>query len=175
MHLRLWWGDVNFKNDMDDNQKEFLLKEYDKLNNEVAKLLEETRTREKYSLTVIALIAAWIFTEILRNPTETNISRNDLVPLLKLLSWIPLIITFLYGISVLLIYKNIKWIGEYLSEIEKKFINGLEYKKGKVFGWENYFNDKNRKTYFVNWSWVFWILQIAISIAVIFQTYNIAS
>lgn len=160
---------------MEDSQKEFLLKEYDKLNNEVAKLLEETRTREKYSLTVISLVAAWIFTEIIRKPTEANIARNDLVPLLRLLSWIPLIITLLYGISVLLIYQNIKWIGKYLSKIEKKFINGLKYAENNVFGWENYFNDKNRKSYFVNWSWVFWILQIAISIAVIFKTYSIAT
>ncbi|PKK37847.1 hypothetical protein BWI96_05145 [Siphonobacter sp. SORGH_AS_0500] len=156
---------------MEDNQKEFLLKEYDKLNNEVSKLLEETRTREKYSLTVIAVIAAWIFTEIIKFPKDVNISRNNLIPLLKILSWIPVVITFLYGISVLLIYKNIKWIGEYLFEIEKKFIDGLEYKKDKVFGWENYFNDKNRKSYFVNWSWVFWILQIAISVAIIIKTY----
>ncbi len=160
---------------MEDSQKEFLLKEYDKLNNEVAKLLEETRTREKYSLTVIAVIAAWIFTEIIKLPKDVNISRDNLLPLLKLLSWVPVVITFLYGISVLLIYKNIKWIGEYLSEIEKKFIAGLEYSKDKVFGWENYFNDKNRKSYFVNWSWVFWILQIAISVAIIIKTYSIAA
>lgn len=35
---------------MTENQKDFIFKEYDKLNNEVAKLLEETRTREKYSI-----------------------------------------------------------------------------------------------------------------------------
>jgi hypothetical protein len=160
---------------MEDSQKEFLLKEYDKLNNEVAKLLEETRTREKYSLTVIAAIAAWIFTEIIKLPNDVGISRDNLVPLLKLLSWIPVVITFLYGISVLLIYKNIKWIGEYLSEIENRFIDGLKYSKDKVFGWENFFNDKNRKSYFVNWSWVFWILQIAISVTIIIKTYSIVA
>jgi hypothetical protein len=160
---------------MEDSQKEFLLKEYDKLNSEVAKLLEETRTREKYSLTAISVIAAWIFTEIIKLPKDVNISRDNLILLLRLLSLIPVAITFLYGISVVLIYKNIKWIGEYLSEIEKIFINGLEYNKDKVFGWEKYFNDKNRKSHFVNWSWVFWILQIIISVTIIIATYYISA
>ena len=53
---------------MTDNQKNFLLKEYDKLKNEVAKLLEETRTREKYSFTIISVVAAWVFTEIKVSP-----------------------------------------------------------------------------------------------------------
>jgi hypothetical protein len=168
-------GTLDFIHHMEDGQKDFLLKEYDKLNNEVAKLLEETRTREKYSLTIIAAVAAWIFTEIIKLPTEVNIKRTDLVPLLKLLSWIPLVITFLYGISVLLLYKNIKWIGKYLLEIENKFIIDLETSQGKKFGWEKYFDDKNRKAYFVSWTWVFWILQLAIAIAIIAKTYSIAT
>jgi hypothetical protein len=167
---------------MQDNQKEFLLKEYDKLNNEVAKLLEETRTREKYSLTIISLVAAWIYTEIIKYPKDNNIPKDVFIPIIQLLSWIPLVITFLYGISVLLIYKNIKWIGGYLSIIEATFINNLEYtekdeKTGKIetkiFGWEKYFDEKNRKSYFVIWTWIFWILQIIIAIALIYKSYTI--
>src|SRR5579863_532259 len=104
---------------MTDNQKEFLLKEYDKLNNEVAKLLEETRTREKYSLTIISIVSAWIYTEILKKPNDNVIPLTDLVLLVRLLSWIPLTITFFYGVSVLLLYKNISWIGDYLHKIEE--------------------------------------------------------
>lgn len=167
---------------MDDNQKEFLLKEYDKLNNEVAKLLEETRTREKYSLTIISLVAAWIYTEIIKYPKDNSFPKEVFIPIIQLLSWIPLIITFLYGISVFLIYKNIKWIGGYLLVIETTFISNLKYTekdektneiKTKIFGWERYFDEKNRKSYFVVWTWIFWILQIIIATALIYKSYTI--
>ena len=134
---------------MDNTQKEFLLKEYDKLNNEVAKLLEETRIREKYSLAIIALVVSWIYTEIIKLPQDIKITNHDLVSIVRLLSWVPLVITFLYGVSVLLIYNNIKWIGEYLSKIEETFIGGLENSQREVFGWEKYFNKKNRTGFFV--------------------------
>lgn len=160
---------------MDTSQKEFLLKEYDKLNNEVAKLLEETRTREKYSLATIAIIATWIYTEIIRPSNDIKISNKDLVSIVRLLSWIPLVVTFLYGISVLLIYKNIKWIGEYLSKVEVTFINGLEYGKKEAFGWEKYFSEKNRKSFFVIWTWIFWGVQIIIAMTIIFKSYSITS
>ena len=158
---------------MTENQKNFLLREYDKLNNEVGKLLEETRTREKYSLTIISIVAAWIYSQIINNPQDDSFLKNHLIKIIHLLSFIPLIITFLYGISVLLIYKNIKWIGGYLSIIEKTFVDNLEYSKGKVYGWENYFDERNRKSYFVTWTWAFWILQIIIGITLIYKSYSV--
>jgi hypothetical protein len=90
------YRNIKFKNTfMTDNQKDFLLKEYDKLNNEVAKLLEETRTREKYSLTIISAVAAWIFTEIIKYPHDSNITQNFFFPIKHLMSLIPLVITFI--------------------------------------------------------------------------------
>jgi hypothetical protein len=159
--------------DITPSQKDFLLKEYDKLNNEIAKLLEETRTREKYSLTIISLVASWIYTEIIKYPNGSKIPKGIFIPIIHLLSWIPLVITFLYGVSVFLIYKNIKWIGGYLSKIEPLFIVNLEYAENKIFGWEKYFDDKNRKSYFVIWTWAFWIIQIIIGIALIYKSYAV--
>lgn len=160
---------------MTDSQKNYLLKEYDKLNNEVAKLLEETRSREKYSLTLISIVSTWIYTEIIKFPKDIGIKKDSFIPIIHLLSWIPLAITLLYGISVLLIYKNIKWIGAYLSRIEKSFINDLQDSDGKVFGWEKYFNEKNRKSFFVLWTWCFWIIQIIIAVTLIIKSYSISN
>jgi len=158
---------------MTDNQKDFLLREYDKLNNEVAKLLEETRTREKYSLTIISVVSAWIYTEIIKHPKDINIPKDTIIPIIHLLSWIPLIITIIYGISVLLLYKNIKWIGSYLSRLETTFLESLKDNKQKELGWEKHFDENNKKSWFVVWTWTFWLLQIIIAVVLVCKSYSI--
>jgi hypothetical protein len=157
---------------MEDNQT-YLLKEFDKLNAEIAKLLEETRSREKYSLTIIAVVSAWIYKESFDIKCSNNHSKDDFISLIHTLSWIPLITTFFYGISVLFLYKNIKWIGQYLLKIENIFLDNFKDQNDVVMGWEKYFEGENRKKNFVIWTQVFWILQILIAILVVYKSYNL--
>ncbi len=153
---------------MTSDQKDFLLKEYDKLSSEAGKLLEETCSREKYSLTIISLVAAWIYTN------SKGIDAHEIGSVTKLVSFIPLVITTLYGISVLLIHKNIRWIGNYLAELEGRFIEDLKDSKGRPQGWERYFNNQNRESHFVKWTWIFWLLQISIGFALVIQSYKLS-
>jgi len=137
------------------SQDDFLLKEAGKLNSEVEKLLEETRSREKYSLTIIAGVAVWVFTHL----SDTNIG------LLKAVSCIPMVTTLIYGISVKYLYDNIKWIGIYLRRIEDYFLWNAKDSNNNFWGWEKYFDTENKKSKFVNVTWGSWILQIILAVA----------
>lgn len=137
------------------SQEDYLKKEADKLNSEIEILLGETRSREKYSLTIIAGVAVWIFTHL----CDTNIK------LLQAISCIPIITTLVYGISVRYIYDNIKWIGTYLKRIEDYFLGIVKNSNENIWGWEKYFNTENRKRKFVNVTLVSWILQLLLAIA----------
>ena len=137
------------------SQEDFLKKEADKLNSEVEKLLEETRSREKYSLTIIAGVAVWVFTHL----------SDTAIGLLKAVSCIPLITTLIYGISVKYLYDNIKWIGIYLRRIEDYFLGSAKDNKDNLWGWEKYFDSENKKSKFVNVTWGSWILQLILAVA----------
>ena len=144
------------------SQEDFLKKEAGKLNSEVEKLLEETRSREKYSLTIIAGVAVWVFTHL--NDTD--------IRLLEAISLIPFIITLIYGISVKYLYDNIKWIGIYLLRIENYFLETSKGSDGNPWGWEKYFDSENRKGKFVNITWGSWILQVLLAIALFILVSN---
>src|SRR5579859_1038467 len=138
-------------------QDDYLKKEYDKLNKEIEKLLDETRSREKYGLTILAGVATWIYTEL----TKPHAS----VPLtIKFVGCIPVVIIAIYGVSVYYLYQNIKWIGQYLSTIEEHFLTGYVDGLGRTFGWEAYFNREGRKRKFVTVTYCSWIVQVILSI-----------
>ncbi len=136
------------------SQEDYLLRESNKLNSEVEKLLEETRSREKYSLTIIAAVAVWIF---------TNASETDVL-LLRMVSLIPILTTILFGFSVKYLYKNIKWTGIYLKRIEDYFLGGARDDKDNLWGWEKYFDSENKKGKFVRVTVVSWILQLLLAV-----------
>jgi ABC-type sulfate transport system permease component len=133
-----------------DPQKEHVIREWEKLNKELEKLLEETRTREKYSITIIAGVAGWV----LLHPVEINHTYKITISL------VPLVTTTLFGISVLFLYQNIKWIGAYLAQIENYFLGANDYH----FGWETALDKVNKKHYFVNLTKGMWIAQLVIAI-----------
>ncbi|NML24004.1 hypothetical protein HHL16_24200 [Pseudoflavitalea sp. G-6-1-2] len=131
------------------SQSEYLKSEAAKLNAEVEKLLAETRSREKYSLTIMAAVAVWVFTHL----------NNQNVTLLKAVSGVPFITTLIYGISTKALYDNIKWIGIYLRRIEDQFLGDAQDSLG-LLGWEKYFEAENKKKRFVQITWIIWILQL---------------
>ncbi len=137
------------KDPLNADQKAYINKEAEKLNKELEKLLEETRTREKYSITIIGGIAAFIFLH------TKDMSHS----LLTLTSFIPIATTLFLGASTFLLFKNIKWIATYLLRIEDYFLPGQPH----GFGWEKEFHKVNGKSYFV---WVtigLWIAQLVLA------------
>jgi hypothetical protein len=144
---------ITDKVSLSTSQNEYLTSEVAKLNNEVEKLLAETRSREKYSLTILAAVSVWVF---------TNLNAHN-ATLLKAVSFIPLVTTLVYGISVKYLYDNIKWIGIYLRRIEDHFLGDAKDNQGP-WGWEKYFDSENKKLKFIRVTWGIWILQLLLAI-----------
>lgn len=142
-----------------NSDETYLLKECDKLNNELENLLTEIRSREKYSLTILAVLSAWIFKEKIDNPGCQNL-------ILNILGFVPLVDVLLYGISAKYLYKNIIWIGEYLMKIENHFLQKLNSESKKDFGWEKHFNSKKKESKFVEITVTIWIFQLVLAISV---------
>lgn len=135
-------------------QKEHVLREWEKLNTELEKLLAETRSREKYSITILAGVASWA---LLHEKTAKEPLPDDA---LRIISWIPIISTALFAISVLALYFNILWIGDYLKKIETYFLGKNDY----GFGWENDFKKTNKWHLFVWTTVIIWAVQIVLAI-----------
>lgn len=147
---------------LEDKQEEYLKLEVGKLNNEVGKLLDEANSREKYSITIITGVAGWVLANI----------RDEEFQLLIAISFIPFISTLVYGISVLFIYDNIKWIGEYLLKIENYYLENPSELDGKGWGWEKYYNFKNSNKRFVKTTKFLWVLQIVLCLTLFVVVYK---
>lgn len=133
------------------SEEEHIVREWDKLNKEIEKLLDETRSREKYSITIIAGVATWVLTN----------KNCEYTAAYKIVSFIPIITTFLFGLSVLFLYLNILWISKYLTKIENYFL----YKHPNKFGWENHFMSENKWHNFVVITIVMWFVQLYFAFA----------
>lgn len=145
--------------------EEYLFKEVDKLNKEVESLMAEIRTRERYSLTIIAAVGGYML---------IHKADFDNSLLFKLASIIPLCTTLLLGASVKYLYKNIEWIGEYLKEAENHFYEDRQTAaSGFKFGWEQFFEKPGRKKLIVSITELSWCFQILLSIALIGFSWNI--
>lgn len=138
-------------------QTAYINAEYGKLNNELESILKEIRSREKYSLTIVAAVAVWLF---------ENYSGTDHYILLAA-SFIPVITTLIYGISVLALSTNISWIREYLTCIENQFLE-----EPNKFGWERFFKKKNKVKFYSKTSFVMWILQLSLAIGLVIVACN---
>ncbi len=155
---------------MDTPQKEFLLKEYDKLTNEIAALLKEIHAREKFSLVIFAATSVFVLTKASKQAFWVK----------ETICLIPILCTIIYALSVYYLYKNIGFMGEYLQRIEEAFL-GKPLPSNFVFGWENFFEKcvishrekkeklkgKN-KSKLVNVTMIFWIGQLIAGIALMF-------
>lgn len=146
--------------EVEKRKEEYLKKEFDKLNNEIANLMDEIRTRERYALLLISGVSAWLFTEVImaNDLTRLPLPSNDIIFFVFTVAFI---IVLSYGISVYFLYENIKLNGSYLLEIENYFYN-KEIKKEFVFGWEKYYADNSKKKPAVWLSKILWILFLII-------------
>ncbi|MDB5200858.1 MAG: hypothetical protein JWQ27_267 [Ferruginibacter sp.] len=112
---------------------DYLKLEYNKLNTEISKLSEEIRVRERYATTFSPIAGAWIFINCVN---KDNISANQLC-LSLLICLFTFIVILLYGLSVLLLYKNILIAAKYVKKIEDKF---LDTTTQTDFGWERFYS-----------------------------------
>ncbi len=87
------------------------------MNNEIAALLEDIRTREKFSLIIFASISTFIYSSSL--PTSTIVY----------VKFLPLACSLIMALSVWAIYKRVGKMGEYLFGIETQIFNPDKYKK----------------------------------------------
>jgi hypothetical protein len=142
------------KTGLSDPQKEHVIREWEKLNKELEKLMAETRSREKFSITIIAGVASWAL-------VHAHTATEPLPPdALYIISWIPLISTLLFAISVFTLYRNIIWIGDYLAKIEDYFLGDNDFS----FGWEKYFTKTNKRHLFVGTTIIIWAVQLVFAI-----------
>ena len=93
----------NEKNDI----IEFLLKEAEHVRNAYDQRLSQTRALERYSLFTTGIIWAWC-------------STNIALPAVKLLVWMPALITFLFGIRAWGNQKVMYGARDYLVKLENK-------------------------------------------------------
>ncbi|MGN6339440.1 MAG: hypothetical protein ACTHML_00610 [Ginsengibacter sp.] len=150
-----------------NTRKDFFIKEYDKLSAEIAELLKEIHAREKFSLVIFAATSVFVLTKTGNQPFLVK----------EIICLVPIVCTIIYGLSVLYLYKNIGFMGQYLEKIEEEFLQ----KPGAIgfeFGWEKFF-DKcvitrkeskakikgENKSKLVNVTMIFWIGQLIAGIA----------
>jgi hypothetical protein len=149
-------------------EENYLIKEYDKLNTEISNLLKEIHLRERYSLTILGLVAAWIFNESITN--NVDLLKYNSRCILIILGIVLFVIILLFGISVLSLYRNIRWMGDYLRNIEDYFLE--KERKEFEFGWEKHFKKINKNNLFIGLATFFWIFCLAMDLLIIMLLYN---
>lgn len=123
------------------NQQDFFMKEIEYLRNGIDDAIKETRSIERYSLLATGVIWSWCAT------AQGNAG-------LKIIVWIPCVITLLLGIRSLGISKEISTIDRYLERVE-----GMVGLPGG-FGWERNQAEK-RSPFEVKTAYLFWsVLQV---------------
>ena len=150
--------------------EDYLKLEYNKLNNEISKLSEEIRVRERYATTFSPLAGAWIFVNCIN---KEQLSTNQFY-LSLLICLFTLIVILLYGLSVLLLYKNVLIAAKYVKKLEDKF---LATESQDEFGWERFYSSKeNNKSELVRLAKASWItylcLPILMAIIISIKYYN---
>ena|ERR1700761_4663492 len=117
-------------------QETFLMSEFEKLGKEITETMTEIHKREKFSVTILGVIAAWVLTEHAK-PGEGSSG------ILICIAAIPILTTGFYAVSVYYLYKGIGVRGRYLKHIEKSILTPDEENSDpKKFGWESFFEGR---------------------------------
>lgn len=150
-----------------DKNKEYLLSEYTKLNNEILSSAEEIRTRERYVITFSPIIGAWIFLSLYDNNSECFTYLNYKISLTLCL--ITFIVISLFGVSVYIIYKNILIAAKYIMLLENEFLD----KEPRSLGWEFFYDKKeNNKRWLLKlavYNWIIYLLLPVLIAVIIFE------
>lgn len=125
---------------MTEHVIQYLLKEAEFLRNVYNERAKETRLLERYSLIATGVIWSWC-------------AANLEAPALKLLLWVPAIISSLFGIRAYSIYRIMVATRDYLASLESKL--GLP----NDFGWGHQLKQQEQGQMFT--ALMFWfILQV---------------
>ena len=131
---------------VDENQREFLLKEFERLRIEIDDSVKETRTLERNAVISSGAIWAWA---LVKTGTVTGAS-------LYILLWLPVVIVSFSAFRAWALHRHLLSMGKYLAEVEKAFVlpGGL--------GWEQRFAQSTGKTKSLS-ATVFWVCLLFIT------------
>lgn len=137
-------------------REEYLKLEYNKLNNEILSFSEELRVRERLAITFSPVVGAWIFIQLYDGGFKSSWDFY----LSLILCALTFIITFLFGMSVLLIYESILITAKYIQQLEDDFLG-----ETSSLGWEKFYNDPtNNKKRLVKMAVTNWIIYLLLPI-----------
>jgi hypothetical protein len=131
---------------VDENQREFLLKEFERLRIEIDDSVKETRTLERNAVISSGAIWAWALVN----------SGNVKGASLYILLWLPVIIVAFSMFRAWALHRHLWAMGEYLAEVAKAFVLPLG------LGWEQRFAQSTDKTKSQS-ATVFWIILLFIT------------
>ncbi len=124
---------------MNENSKEFLLKEFAALRTEIEAKLLEKRNNVRYALIASGAIWSWLAI----NPLE--------VAKYKWVSLLPFALSFLFWVRSQFISADMNRMGDYIKMVE----NSFELPGG--LGWQHYLALRRRPLK-QNWEYLYWIL-----------------
>ncbi len=127
--------------------EEFLRKEFELVRHEMDESVKESRSLERYALTLTGGIWAWL---------AVNSQEHPVHPYAV---WLPLLLVFLFFLRAVALYLHTNDIADHLKDTEK-----LAFNVPFHLGWEQKFKEKGkfkRATF-----WLFWILLLAATIVV---------
>jgi hypothetical protein len=129
---------------MDEQAKEFLLVEFNKLRDEILQSLKETWNLERQSVIAAGVIWTWCL-------------ANAKTPGYTILIWTPLAITTLSALRSLGLLLQMQHLGRYVRRLEQDF------PLPKGLGWESSaLNDQFRRFAGI----VFWVILIAMTVVI---------
>jgi hypothetical protein len=148
---------------MENSATDYLKLEYGKLNGEILKLTDEIRIRERFAAAFAPLAGAWIFVQLFKEKGSSGFEMQ----LALIICAATFLITFLFGLSTFILYRNIRIAGKYLKTIEEHMLPGYE---NHSFGWERFYALNNKaslvKLAVINWI-IYLILPVAMSVVVV--------
>jgi hypothetical protein len=111
---------------MDDPsaRKEFALKEYEALRHEIADAVKESRSVERYAVTVTAAIWTWLLTHVPDDRWE------------EFIEWIPMVFCLIAAIRSGALLFSIKLLGDYIRDVEGRWGPNTD------FSWERFVEEK---------------------------------
>lgn len=114
-----------------DSEREYHLREFDKLNVEIAELIRSTSQLFNFSIVASGAIFAWVLT--------SGDDKGFVEPLssLKLGLWVPATLSLALAILAFAQGQPIRQMGSYLKEIEERFAHR------PYLGWESFFETKS--------------------------------
>lgn len=152
---------------MNEDQREYLKLEYKTATDEIKANLAEIRTRERFALTSLAAAGAWIVVQLVseEHPKEFFGYGNPIV--IKALLVLTDAILALLAISIFLLNRNVKRLGDYIQAIEIEFLGDNAGNMAHEFGWETHLKRNFVGHDFAVHSYISWTIYLGLPLILI--------